>query len=160
MAAWYLETLLRRWVARSSPQNGWMRTGDTSKPNHRCRLVGREVECDERLDLFSAAPPLETLKFLCSMCATGQTGPDPYRLAVIDIKRAYFYARVRRPIFIELPQLSLYVTRDEVQNWVHEYTTFLLILGFQVGRASLCNFTGRGKCQADCMAQGSNEKEI
>ena len=40
-------------------------------------------------------------------------------------------------------QLSLYGTRDAAQNWVHEYTTFLLSLGFQVGRASPCNFTHR-----------------
>ena len=132
--------------------------GDTSRPNYRSRLVGREVKYDKRLDLFSATPPLETLKFLCSMCARGQTGPEPYRLAVIDIKRAYFYAPARRPIFIEIPkedlepgdegcvgqlQLSLYGTRDAAQNWAHEYTTFLLSLGFQVGRASPCNFTHR-----------------
>ena len=130
--------------------------GDTSRPNYRSRLVGREVKYDKRLDLFSATPPLETLKFLCSMCARGQTGPEPYRLAIIDIKRAYFNAPARRPIFIEIPredwepgeegcvgqlQLSLYGTRDAAQNWAHEYTTFLLSLGFQVGRASPCNFT-------------------
>ena len=48
----------------------WVDTnkGDTSRPNYRSRLVGREVKYDKRLDLFSAAPPLETLKFLCSMC--------------------------------------------------------------------------------------------
>ena len=40
-------------------------------------------------------------------------------------------------------QLSLYGTRDAAQNWAHEYTTFLLSLGFQVGRASPCNFTHR-----------------
>ena len=63
-----------------------------------------------------------------------------------------------RPIFIEIPkedlelgdegcvgqlQLSLYGKRDAVQNWAHEYTTFLLRLGFQVGRTSPCNFTHR-----------------
>ena len=40
-------------------------------------------------------------------------------------------------------QLSLYGTRVAAQNWAHEYTTFLLSLGFQVGRASPCNFTHR-----------------
>ena len=110
----------------------WVDTnkGDTSRPNYRSKLV--EVKYDKRLDLFSATPPLETLKFLCSMCARGQTGPKPYRLAVIDIKRAYFYALARRPFFIEIPkedlqpgdegcvsqlQLSLYGTRNAAQNW-------------------------------------------
>ena len=102
----YFETLLRRWVARSSPQN-WVDTkkGDSSRPNCRSRLVGREVKYDKRLDLFSETPPLETLKLLCSMCARGETGPEPYRFAVIDIERAYIYALVRRPIFIEIPTI-------------------------------------------------------
>ena len=38
--------------------------GDSSRPNSRRRLVGREVEYDKRHDLFSATPPLETLKLL------------------------------------------------------------------------------------------------
>ena len=157
----------------------WVDTnkGDTSRPNYRSRLVGREVKYDKRLDLFS-------------MCARGQTGPEPYRLAVIDIERAYFYALARRPIFIEIPkedlepgddgcvgqlQLSLYGTRDAAQNWAHEYTTFLLSLGFQVERASPCNFTHRTRrvhltvhgddftvvASAKQIAWlGSNEKEI
>ena len=68
----------------------WVDTnkGDTSRPNYRSRLVGREVKYDKRLDLFSLTPPLETLKFLCSMCARGQTGREPCRFAVIHIKRA------------------------------------------------------------------------
>ena len=41
------------------------------------------------------------------MCAKGQTGTKPYRLAVIDIKRASFYALARRPIFIEIPKWDL-----------------------------------------------------
>ena len=138
----------------------WVDTnkGDTSRPIYRSRLAGREMKYDKRLDLFPATPPLETLKFLCSMCARGQAGPELYRLAVIDIKRAYFYALARRPMFIEIPkedlepgdegcvgqlQLSLNGTRDAAQNWAHEYTTFLLSLGFQVERASACNFTHR-----------------
>ena len=40
-------------------------------------------------------------------------------------------------------QLSLYGTRDPTQKWAHEYTTFSLSLGFQVERASPCNFTHR-----------------
>ena len=86
----------------------------------------REVKYDKGLDLFSATPPLEALKFLCSKCARGQTRLEPRRFAVIYIKRSYFYASVRRPIFIEIPkeglelgdegcegqlQLSLYGTR-------------------------------------------------
>ena len=50
----------------------------------------------------------------------------------IDVKRAYFYAPARRPVYIEIPiedyedgdemmvgklNLSLYGTRDAAQNW-------------------------------------------
>ena len=67
------------------------------------------------------------------------------RLAAIDIKRAYFYAPARRPIFIEIPRedrepgdehrigrlnLSLYGTRDAALNWTAEYTRTLNKLGF------------------------------
>ena len=139
-------------VARSSPQK-WVDTnkGDTSRPNYRSRLFGREVKCHKRLDLLFGDSPLETLMFLCSTCSVRD---------VIDIKRAYSYAPARRPIFIEISkedlepedercvdqlQLSLYGTRDAAQNWAHENTTFMLSFGFQVAPASPCNFAHRAR---------------
>ena len=71
------------------------------------------------------------------------------------MKRAYFYAPVKRPIYIVLPaedrlpgdeemvgrlNLFLYGTRDAAQNWSREYTQTLTSCGFIVGRASPCNF--------------------
>ena len=140
----------------------WLDTnkGGEQVPNYRSRLVGREIKMDKRLDLFSATPPLEALKFLCSVCARGQGGRKPMRLAAIDIKRAYFYAPARRPIFIEIPRgdrepgdehrigrlnLSLYGTRDAAQNWAHEYTSFMVGMGFRVGLSSPCNFYHEGR---------------
>jgi hypothetical protein len=73
----------------------------------------------------------------------------------IDIKRAYFYAKVQRPIYIEIPiedrlsgdehkvgklNLSLYGTRDAAMNWAAEYTHTLVSNGFITGKASPCNF--------------------
>ena len=73
----------------------------------------------------------------------------------MDVKRAYFYAPARKPIFIELPaedrlpgeedmvaqlNLSLYGTRDAAQNWTKEYTRTLQAAGFTAGKASPCNF--------------------
>ena len=135
----------------------WLDTnkGDEANPNFRSRMVGREIKKDNRLDLFAATPPLETLKMLLSMCAKRQKAKQPWRVAVIDIKRAYFYAPARRPVFIEIPaedwdegddgmiaqlNMSLYGTRDAAQNWAYEYTQYLKSLGFEVGRASPCNF--------------------
>ena len=64
--------------------------GDDAKPDHRSRLVGREIKTDNRLDLFAATPPLETLKVLISKCARGQNRKKGHelRMATIDIKRA------------------------------------------------------------------------
>ncbi len=129
--------------------------GDDAAPNYRARLVGRELKLDNRLDLFAATPPLEALKALCSICASRQDGSDPHRLMSIDVKRAYFYARVQRPVYIEIPiedleygdetkigklNLSLYGTRDAAQNWMREYSSLLKSLGFIAGLASPCNF--------------------
>ena len=92
--------------------------GVESRPKYRCRLVGREVKYDRRLDLFSAPPRSETFKLLCSMCARGQTGPEPCRFPAIDIKRAYFYTPARRPIFIEIPKRGLGTRRRRMLGLV------------------------------------------
>ena len=121
----------------------WIDTnkGDSENPNYRSRLVGREIKTDSRLDLFSATPPLDVMKFLMSMCAQSQNGKrGPMRLATIDIKRAYFYAPAQRNVYISIPaedrmpgdenmigklNLSLYGTRDAAQNWASEYSGLL-----------------------------------
>ena len=77
--------------------------GDEERPNYRARLVGRELKTDNRLDLFTATPPLESLRLLCSHCASNQWRARPYRMLSIDVKRAYFYAAARRNNCIEIP---------------------------------------------------------
>ena len=129
--------------------------GDQQNPNYRARLVGREIRTDSRLDLFAATPPLESLRMICSMCASNQDRKNPYRIMSVDVRRAYFYAKATRPVYIEIPiedfepgdegrvarlNMSLYGTRDAAQNWAKEYTTFLEEIGFKAGLASPCNF--------------------
>ena len=135
----------------------WVDTnkGTEEVPNYRSRLVGREIKTDERPDLFAATPPLESLKYVLSLCASTEEGPEPHRILSVDVKRAYFYAPAKRPIFIELPvedrhpgeedmvaqlNLSLYGTRDAAQNWTQEYTRALKAAGFTTGKTSPCNF--------------------
>jgi hypothetical protein len=86
--------------------------GDGKRPNYRSRLVGREIKMDSRLDLFAATPPLESLRLMCSMCASHQEGPMPYRIMAIDVRRAYFYAKTTRPVYIEIP-IEDYEAGDE-----------------------------------------------
>ena len=135
----------------------WVDTnkGSALEPEYRSRLVGREIKTDARPDLFAATPPLESLRYVASLCASSQSRRNPHRILTIDVKRAYFYAPVRRPIFIELPaedrlegegdlvaqlNLSVYGTRDAAKNWTCEYTRALSELGFTAGRASPCIF--------------------
>ena len=84
----------------------WIDTnkGDEKRPNYRSRFVGREIKRDKRMDLFAATPSLETLKFLIARCSQEQSRSDPWRLAVVDVRRAYFYAPAQRTIFIEIPK--------------------------------------------------------
>jgi hypothetical protein len=73
--------------------------GDAILENYRSRLVAREIKKDDRPDLFAATPPLEALKTILSMCASGNKGE---KLMVNDVSRAYFCAPARRQVFVEL----------------------------------------------------------
>ncbi len=137
--------------------------GDSGSPNYRARLVGREIKRDQRLDLFAATPPLESLKLILSKCASNQhyaAESDRFVIMYNDVKRAYFHAPAKRPVYIKIPDedfepgdedrvgvlnLSLYGTRDAAKNWAAKYTEVLRNIGFQVGLASPCNFYHEGK---------------
>ena len=67
-------------------------------PEYRCRLVGQEIAKGKRTDLYVATPPLEALKLLIAKCAMAQKRRKPIRIAVIDVRRAYFNAKAKRPI--------------------------------------------------------------
>ena len=148
-----------RWMSKGKKviSTRWVDTNkvDESKPDIRCRLVGREIKYDKRTDLYAATPPLEMLRILVAKCVKRQTGDRPLRIATIDVKRAYFNAPAGREIYIEIPvedrmpgdegkvarlRMSLYGTRDAAQNWMKCYTDVLTRIGFQKGRASVCNF--------------------
>ena len=77
--------------------------GDDQAPEYRSRLVAREVKRDRRQDMFAATPPLTSLRFLVSLCASTQRKRRPFRMLFIDVKRAYFHAPVKRNLFVELP---------------------------------------------------------
>ena len=76
--------------------------------------------------LYAATPPLEALRIVLSYAAT-QSGEGPRRMLMVnDVRRAYFYAKIKRDVYIELPKedkdhdsgllgklrLCLYGTRD------------------------------------------------
>ena len=104
------------------------------------------------MDLFAATPPLEAMKMVLSMAATGNKGDV---VMVNDVSRAFFHAKVKRAVYVELPaedkgpgdenkcarlNYSMYGTRDAAINWHDEYTQQLISNGFVQGKASPCAF--------------------
>ena len=74
---------------------------------------------------------MEVLKLLIAYCAKNQRTDEPKRIGVIDVSRAYWYAKCKRVKNIQIPdedwepgdegrvgelQLSLHGTRDAAQN--------------------------------------------
>ncbi len=147
---WWMKPISTRWLDTNK--------GDEAVPNYRARLVGREIKKDKRNDLFAATPPVESMRMLVSVCASRQGDHRHEKNFIVmtnDVKRAYFYAPVTRPIYVIIPpedrepgdedkvgqlNLSLYGTRDAAMNWTKTYTDFMVNLGFRKGRASPCNF--------------------
>lgn len=79
-----------------------------------------------------------------------------FHLFSFDMKRAYFFAKVRRPIFIEIPvedrefgdenkvgrfNLSFYGVRGAATNWQDEFIGTFLKAGFEKGAAPREIFT-------------------
>lgn len=75
-------------------------TGDQENPNYKSRIVAREINTYRRDDLFAAAPLLEALNVILSMTATSNRGEV---VMTNDISRAFFHARVKRDVFVQLP---------------------------------------------------------
>ena len=98
----------------------------------RARLVAMEFRLKNEMAIFAGTPPLESLRILMAMVAQAIDDLEPLCILNLDIKRAHFYAKARRPVFVELPAedprygdpevcgellYSLYGTRDAAANW-------------------------------------------
>lgn len=126
--------------------------GDDSRPNYRSRLVVREVkkkgqELAEH-EHFSAMPPLEALKALCSLMTSLKKSKkgEWLKLRLLDISRAHFYGESRRPVFTNLPEGSeqpgkcarlvrtMYGTQDASSVWQSTYTKLVEENGYVAGK--------------------------
>lgn len=134
-------------------KTGWAETdkGTENQPNVRCRWVAKDFKREPRPELYAATPPLEGVKMILSGAATG---PRQGRgVAIIDVRRAYYYALARRRVFVELPaedwqpgdedmcgllRVSLPGTRDAAQNWEEELGECFIQMGLKKGTASPC----------------------
>ena len=130
----------------------WVRVnkGTREKPNIRCRVVAKEVKTYEDDSLFAATPPLESLKVLIAIAASRR-----WSIRHIDVKRAYFYAKALREIYVEVDEkdkeeedgdvvgklnFAMYGTRDAASSWEACYTEVLLKAGFVQGKFTPCVF--------------------
>ena len=84
--------------------------GDERNPEHRSRLLAKEIKTSKREDLFAATPPLEAMKIILSLAVTEGIGYQAgcktrgHKLEFIDVRRAYFHAKARREVYVELPE--------------------------------------------------------
>jgi hypothetical protein len=142
--------------------------GDDESPNYRSRLVARQMKALDRSDesFFAPTPPLEGLRTVLSLSTTTVPGKhtpcyDPLserrvQLSFVDIKRAYFNAKVDPddPTYVSLPSEDpdhptmcarlarhMYGTRGAADGWQQEYSTTLVkVLKFRQGLATPCAF--------------------
>ena len=137
----------------------WIDTnkGGHDNPEVRSRLVCTEVRRKDQVPIFSATPPLETLRVLVARLASedprGQE--DPFKAIHIDVSRAHFYADAVRDVYIELPRedprsqepgacgkllKTMYGTLDAAEQWGEHYSSTLRDADFTQGKASPCHF--------------------
>ena len=82
--------------------------GDEENQEYRSRLVAKKIKMDKREDLFAATPLLEAKKMIFSLAATEKFEEDGTenrnKIDFVDVRRAYFHAKARRDVYIELPE--------------------------------------------------------
>ena len=77
--------------------------GDHDNPRNRCRLVSKEFRTGPDDALYASTPPLEALGIILSGAATTYDGPTKREIMVSNVSRAYFYMKMTRPLYIEVP---------------------------------------------------------
>ena len=136
----------------------WIDTNkaDELNPEYRSRLVGREFNDGKDDSLYASTPPLESLRLVVSWAATiAKSGSrHDHELMINDVRRAYFYAKASRDLFVEIPdedprkkpglvgrlKLCLYGTRDAAKSWQKTLTEHLVKIGFKRGRGHISVF--------------------
>ena len=122
--------------------------GDAVDVNYRSRLVGREFNVGRDDALYASTPPLEALRLIVSHAATISESGARRSIMINDVRRAYFYAKIQRDVYVELPKedkdhgtgmlgklrLCLYGTRDAAKGWQETLSSHLEGIGFVRGR--------------------------
>ena len=145
---------------------------DASNPLYRSRLVGKEFNSYNDMSLYAATPPLEALRLILHLAATGRPECKDFKIMTNDVSRAYFYAPVKEGqyIYTKLPDedkndneqqmcgrlnFSMYGTRRAATNWQAHYTNVLVRSGFVVCKANNTTFC-HPKNKIYCMVHGDD----
>lgn len=129
-------------------------TQDEANPNYRSRLLTKDYKTKSDPELYTTTPPIDALRLLLCLAATGYASKGARRRVVInDVARAYLNAPSLSPTFVEICQedfeeggedrcgelrVSMYGARPAVQHWQKCFTELLTKEGFKVARASTC----------------------
>lgn len=151
----------------------------------RSRLVVREVtkakKVEDRMEaheVFSAMPPVESLKSLVSHMMTEQVDLEKEELifAVFDVSRAHFNAVAERELYATLPEemaqegfcaklrRTMYGTQDAARLWGELWANHLEKQDdFSIGKSSralFCSSSLKGFCHGDDFAVVASEKVV
>lgn len=123
-------------------------------PKYRSILVAKDYKTKSEPELHTATPPIDALRLLLSLAATGYTPRGARRRIMInDVARPYFDAPSLSPTFVEIYgedfeeggedrcgelRVSMYGTRPAAHNGKKCYTELPEKAGFKVTRASIC----------------------
>ena len=135
---------------------------DETNPLYRSRLVAQEIKRGSGFDeFFAAMPSLAALKLLLTIAVSDSLPLEKGErrkakqsfLGFLDVKRAHFYSKATRELYVEIPSegkkpedgdvvgrlvRSLYGTRDAPMNWELTIAEFMKKLGFVQGKSNPC----------------------
>ena len=135
---------------------------DETNPLYRSRLVAQEIKRGSGFDeFFAAMPSLAALKLLLTIAVSDSLPLEKGKrrkskqsfLGFLDVKRAHFYSKATRELYVEIPSegkkpedgdvvgrlvRSLYGTRDAPMNWELTIAEFMKKLGFLQGESNPC----------------------
>ena len=142
--------------------------GDRYNVNVRSRLVAKEFNNKKCDDLFAGTPPVEAMRAIISMAASGAT---PKTLMTVDVSRAYMYAKCRNEMYVELcPEAheedgdekccwrlekAMYGTRSAAQDWQHEIKRRMSSIGYLQGKSNPCLFYNPSS-EVACLVHGDD----
>ena len=138
----------------------WIDTNKRSAeaPRYRSRLVCIAVRHKRVEPIFSATPPLETLRVLLIVACQEDVFrvEDPFQISIADVSRAHFYADAIRDVYVRLSdeeprakqpgvckklRMTMYGSLDAAQRCREHCAQVLEAGGFSRGVASQCHFS-------------------